>query len=904
MYQSGFARKRFNRCLSLVVLITMSFGAVLTNAQTKRGVRGTGKPVVTPVAGNQAAKCNGGWSGVITYTVNRDYEWDSGVQKQIPHGTQRKKTTEEYKYTGRVVVDASQNPRSPTARGQVTFTHNRTEHTRQDQRDTCFYDGIDGSVHQWTEVFETDKSHAYGEGDVGFNLRVDELRAEYSFNFRFDEVNGTQDKTYDKKAGGWCNAEFNKPETKTWKYTMNERVHGAEIEDQRFDPLRPDVLSGTKTWVEEASYAKGKKTVYNVTWSFKRCPAPVEVTDIRFDDHRYPDHKTWKEIDMAGGTIDGNLVRIRATITNFSGETKFPNLKFYESVENWVLPDGESSIRLGPGESREVELEWDTAGYAWLGKGYDAESYRKIKVEAEDSGKTSAMQKLIVVKPRPVVLAHGLWSNAAAWAGYDKYFEEGHSKAWKSYAVGADPGVAKMNTGDSFGSTAPTNSIHENAGELEKQIEHVRKDQNAWHVDIVAHSMGGLISRSYINERMPANPLGRRPVVTRLVMLGTPNAGSPCAELMYRALALTGTKVTALHELRPSVVELFNDRTTRHRGTRFSALVGWRIPNTCQSPAQGDGVVTVGSARFKVKDWKYSNSLAHTDLTSRADFGGFVFPRLSIGPRGNQDPDLVEMSENHRDEQYDETVVRSADRYGFNSMFRKASYRQDAANADDTNLDGMTTAKQVKLAAGQSTEVEIPMTAGSRASIVFAAPANVSVTLTDAAGAIVGKNLAGTPESKQMFRTISVERPVTAGTWKLKLESRETGESSVILAAFADPNPLALELTVGKPSATKQVQLQAKLSLNGRPAGSAAVTAKLQAADGRTLDLTLLDDGARGDGIAGDGIYGASTEKLADGDYMIEAAGSINGQTRNAFATVTVGAPAPAKAPAAGPAKK
>ena len=472
------------------------------------------------------------------------------------------------------------------------------------------------------------------------------------------------------------------------------------------------------------------------------------------------------------------MVRIRATVTNFSGETKFPTVKFNELVENWVLPEGEKSIRLEAGESRELEFEWDTSGYAWQGKGYDAESYRKIKVEAEDSGRTSELTKLIVVNPRPVVLAHGLWSNAAAWNGYDKFFEEGHSKSWKSYAVGGDPNVAKMNTGEKFGNSAQTNTIKQNAVELGKQIEFVRKDLNAWHVDVVAHSMGGLISRRYIHSFMPNNPLSRKPVITKLIMLGTPNQGSPCANLMYAAFAAKGDKIWALWELSTRQVEKFNQFYNDRRGVRFSALVGKAIPATCQTPLRGDGVVSIGSARWMIKDWRYSNSLAHTDLTSRADFGAFVFPRLSIGPRGNHDPEILSAG-NYSDENDDFADASSSqtDRYGFNSYFRKASFKREVQTDDDeqmsdAQIEGLTFAEQIKLSANQTTEISVPVTDGSRTSVIFTAAPNISATLIDASGNIVGKNLADTPESKQMFRTITVEKAIT----KRKLEIK-TGKS-------------------------------------------------------------------------------------------------------------------------------
>jgi pimeloyl-ACP methyl ester carboxylesterase len=885
----------FQKLFSIILCASILCGAFadVATAQTRRGAR-TPKTVAVkqPIkqGGNsQTRACNGGWSGVVTFKKTLNETRDQGKKKNIARGTTHITYSRDYEYAGSIFVDGSRGAGAIQTKSQLNLRDDEKNWKRYEQFEDCAHDRVNKPQSQWSETVDNRLTNAFSDEAADFNMAVNEFSGTYRFGFRFPEARGVEDRTDKVTKGGWCSARLNEGSGSDDPKKSPTTVSGEQvsIDDGKIDPRSPDVITGTKTW--DTSTPNVKSFSYIVTWKFKRCPAPIEVTDIRFDDRFYPDYKTWKEIELLNGTIDGNIVRIRATVTNFSNETKFPQIKFYETVENWVLPDGETSIRLEPGESREIELRWDTAGYAWRGKGWDAESYRAIRVEAEDNGRISQLTKAVTVNPRPVILVHGLWSNAAAWAGYDKFFEEGHGIFWKSYAVGANPSVAKMDTGESFGNTAQTKTISQNADQLHKQIEFVRKKQNAWHVDIVAHSMGGLIARYYIHELMPLNYIGNRPAVTRLLMLGTPNQGSPCADLMYRALSATGNKVWALYELIPSVVERFNKSVKNRKGVRFSSLVGWRIPQTCQSPPRGDGVVSIGSARWMILDWKYSNSLLNADLTSRADFGNFVFPRLSIGPRGNQDPELV--AENS---DFDEP---SLDRYGFNRVFQKASFKRSqktSGDADDlaTNdepLEGLTLAKEVKLAANQTTEIEIQMKNGSRAAVVFAAPPDVSATLFDAAGKIIGVNESGSAEAKGMFRTISVEKTIAEGAWKLKLENKATTTANVILAAFADPNPLAFSIAAGKPNAAKQIPLEARLTDNGSPVAGARVVAKVQSETGKTLELTLLDDGAHGDAAANDGVYGASVENLAIGDYLIEAAAETNGQTRLAAATLTVG---------------
>jgi hypothetical protein len=49
-----------------------------------------------------------------------------------------------------------------------------------------------------------------------------------------------------------------------------------------------------------------------------------------------------------------------------------------------------------------------------------------------------------------------------------------------------------------------------------------------------------------------------------------------------------------------------------------------------------------------------------------------------------------------------------------------------------------------------------------------------------------GKNLAGSAEARGFFRTIYVDRNVTAGTWKLRLENTGTLETTAVIAAWSD----------------------------------------------------------------------------------------------------------------------
>jgi hypothetical protein len=342
------------------------------------------------------------------------------------------------------------------------------------------------------------------------------------------------------------------------------------------------------------------------------------------------------------------------------------------------------------------------------------------------------------------------------------------------------PEKGLMNTGGEFLSSGPTNGIFENSQQLGKYIRYAQEERNAWHVDIVAHSMGGLISRHYIHNFMPANSPDGRPQVARLVMLGTPNMGSPCADVMNSAFEILGKNVEAMRQLKPSVVADFNRVHVNRKGAKFSVLAGNPLPVMCKTVVLNDGVVPVESAHWVIKDTAVSRNL-HTDLTGTTDFSSFVKPRLAIGPKGNHNPEQPELARySNRD------VLNSPTPYAVS--FVNASYEPQSASVAGVGDDFRPAfAKEVKLAPKQALEIELAVPAGANYGVTFMSGPKVSATLVDDQGAVQGKNLADSPESRGLFRTIFVERGIRAATWKLKVENTGAQEAVAVIAAWSNP---------------------------------------------------------------------------------------------------------------------
>ncbi|HEX4945451.1 MAG TPA: choice-of-anchor X domain-containing protein [Blastocatellia bacterium] len=852
--QRGFTTLK--QITTFIILLSLSLSGF---AQTKRTtVSQTSKATARQT-------CNGGWSGVVSYRKILKKSVDYGKKKNIARGTTHIKTSDDYEYAGRIIVDGSRGANLLQTKSQVSFKDVSLHWKRYEQNEDCAGDKKDGGNTQWSVSEDSDITNAFSDVAADFSMIVDDWGGVYSFNFRFPEAKGINDRVNKITKGGWCSAKLNEGSDSKKKYPTTVSGEGTEISG-KFDPKNPNAISGTKTW--KTGDSETGITNYVVTWSLRRCPAPLELEAVEFDENPYPKWNEWRKVD--GETVDGNRVRVRARVTNYSSETKFPTLKFIETKASAELPDSATNISIAPGESREVEYLWDTSGWAWETGGVPA-SDRTVKVEmTEQSAPAKNLSADILIIPRPVILAHGLWADHTSWDGYDKFLKDAHSTSWKSYAVGADPANGEMNTGEK-GTWKKSNTIEQNAAELQKQIEAARREKNAWHVDVVAHSMGGLISRHYIHFLM-GTVADDNPVVTRLVQLGTPNMGSPCANLMGFTFWALQRPVTSLEQLRPVFLERFNRAVRNRKGTRFSVLIGNPLPQTCQSGIWGDGVVEIPSARWEIRDYRYSSSL-HTDLTSRENFNRFVKPRLAVSWRGNHKPDTDYQARNRNEARF------------INASFQ----REDDKPILPENLK-VELAKEVALQPKQATEIEIPVTANANAGITFIAAPTISALLTDEKGALVGNSLANSPAAKSDFRGFPVQ-PKTNGVWKLKLENTGATATSVIVAAWTDSSPLPLRLTLetGKPNAAGQIALTAKLTDNSSPATNATIKARVKFDDGKTIDLTLLDDGRSGDGAAGDGIYGTSVEKLANGDYTIEAVASYDNRNAIAATALTIG---------------
>jgi hypothetical protein len=141
-------------------------------------------------------------------------------------------------------------------------------------------------------------------------------------------------------------------------------------------------------------------------------------------------------------------------------------------------------------------------------------------------------------------------------------------------------------------------------------------------VDLVVHSMGGLISRYYIDRIMKERD------VAQLIMLGSPMGGSDCSVLP----AALGFFLPASIEIRESYMRgVFNQQITHRKGIEFYDLGGTAIKDSFKSPCTeipNDTVVSFESINAILLQSSKIDDI-HSDLTSsQKAFTDFVEPLL------------------------------------------------------------------------------------------------------------------------------------------------------------------------------------------------------------------------------------------------------------------------------------
>ncbi len=268
--QSKSFKIYFQKLFALTFCLSILTSGFIVNAQTGRGTTrptktsaaksAPSKSAIKPGVENQTGNCKGGWSGIITFEKKLKDEYNPGKKKNVSPGTTELRTSREYKYTGRIVVDGT-NPKMAQTKTQVLFKDADKSFKRFENMDTCAYDGTDAAVLHWSETTDNRIYNAFGEGAAeSFNPNLNPYDGTYNFSFRFPDARGTVDYESKLRRGGWCNPKNNLPSDNSRTEPTVVEGTGAEL-GGKIDPNNPDVLAGSPdvdAVVAERDYAVGE----------------------------------------------------------------------------------------------------------------------------------------------------------------------------------------------------------------------------------------------------------------------------------------------------------------------------------------------------------------------------------------------------------------------------------------------------------------------------------------------------------------------------------------------------------------------------------------------------------------------------------------------------------------------
>jgi hypothetical protein len=478
--------------------------------------------------------------------------------------------------------------------------------------------------------------------------------------------------------------------------------------------------------------------------------------------------------------------------------------------------------------------------------------------------------------PLPVVLIHGWQDSESVEKSQFRYMARWLERDGFSVYYATDIG--------------PERNLYRNAQKLKETIEHAKADSGASRVSLIAHSMGGLVARAYVESALYGGD------VAQVFMLGTPQAGLDLWHGYLLRQVVRNPGMPSLQELAPEHMLLFN-RTHHPRPDvpyyliagdyRGIDMNGHGSPPLYLPP--GDGIVTLESAHALAGSAVYPITTADlhgwgTDV-SLLDLPSYLWPDGTYTYLRNQ----------LRVEDWGYKVERAAERES----------TPPVQQVYTPFIEGRLLAGQV---------VTETVTVDSRGPARFYLTwdeGDLSLTLIDPQGRRIDQREA---EKGDGTWHLSLDTDIIAnlesyiveeaspGRWQVVIaracpegslrESRrdDGGLASVSFNAYvALESELTLTLsTDGERQGTvtplergQELVVKAALTSPAGPVAGATVEAKVWGADGSSQLIFLLDDGAHHDQAARDGVYGGIYFAAGVGGYyplFVSAHGIWQGQ--------------------------
>ena len=534
-------------------------------------------------------------------------------------------------------------------------------------------------------------------------------------------------------------------------------------------------------------------------------------------------------LDRTGKAVttltDGNLIRLSVELANTAQQAT--PIFFYMDTDTQAI--GECEIPAG--QKGCITAPIPALGWYWDNDGQIAPERTLFATTLRRNIAVATVR----VQPRPVVMVHGFGSDFTAWSEYQGPSGYLARIGLPGYAVGDGQVEGTMNTGNLLKPKAKTNTIAQNAVILAQYIANVKTETGAEQVDLLVHSMGGFISRKYIDSVM-----GERDVA-QLIMLGTPHAGSDCVLLASGI----GWYEPAAFEIRSNyMINVFNPQTQERRGIPFYEFAGTKIQRRILSPcsqAPNDLVVSLESASA-IPTILQEVPFIHTDLkTEEVVFTDYVAPLLRKSPSAfanQEDPTTAAQA------------VPEPAPIQFSQVFT-GFVRSGAGNEHIIHIDNNVAVASFG---------------------IFDPSRSLTVTVRGASGNVIvlepekhGLTIIDDPESL-LYLGYGFENP-RPGPWRVTVQTTAKtpplGADYAILVQYVGGASIAASLSSNVPSVGEQVELTATLKLEEQPLPLESGKVVIHTPDGRTEDVIFAEqDGGIGAAFLPEmeGVYGIDVD--------------------------------------------
>jgi pimeloyl-ACP methyl ester carboxylesterase len=446
---------------------------------------------------------------------------------------------------------------------------------------------------------------------------------------------------------------------------------------------------------------------------------------------------------------------------------------------------------------------------------------------------------LSIEVPRPVFMAHGILSDGSTWS------------MWTAKL--ADLGIPSATIDN-----GKLDSIQNNARRISDRVNTLRQRWGVNKVNILAHSKGGLDSRQYVENSN---------TVSKLVQLGTPNAGSPLADAIQRgSIAIVGIIGTAVidtlagaasYQLTTPYMGLYNSFHGFNPDVKYTSLAGdyrfggWGVVDTLMAGFYGgrsDTIVPVWSvhalgyaSHLSYRSEGGNKEAQHTSLTGSSGIYNQIKPLLTERAAGAG-------------------VQGVPTTAGSVSSSATASASEPVATAPvvGTISQGQTKTQTIYIDGN-----------GPATFMLYYGTGNLDLTLTSPSGVRVDPAVASTNSNVdfQSFGDVdglrhelySINNP-EVGNWTLSVAApsvvNASGQEPYYLTGFVSNSPITLQAATNQVGYRNGAPIVIRATIQGAPAASSAdVTAKVVLPDESFSTITLSDNGSGDDTVAGDGIY-------------------------------------------------